>query len=633
MSTVISEILTHPLADILTVAVVHSLWIFTAIAAILYFTLKLSTFAQGAIRFRLSIGALMLSLMAFLLIMYFEINILTHLDTAVKNESSASTEMTYLFAYASSDQADFFNSELIFLIWLTGVMIFMIRYIFSWGYVLHISSEKYRVENPVLSDTLYNMIQEINSDLKVKIAESKSIATPVLTGIISPVILFPVGLVNHLSIAETRAIIAHELAHIIRKDLLVNVFLHIMEILFYYHPAIWWITSIAKTERENSCDDLALSYQTDRLILAGALIKVQEMSSNQNNPSSLVLAFNHSKYFSNRIKRILNMKTNMNYFNGRIVGLTLATAVVLMFTLHLTGKNNDSGQKETFENRSFLQSPFSGSDTIPSFKKESIIIQKKTDDKDVKLSIENGEVKELIIDGKKIDEKDFDKYEDIIAEVKPEKSPKANSFFFFDNDGSKGSFRFDFRNRSDFDSMFNNMDENLFMPFGFDKGNQRDMMDQLKKQMESMKFDFNFDFPENFEWNKREFGMPEIDELMKRLEKKGFQFEGGPQMFNFDFDVDEDGFDATSEWKSKESNVNEILGDALNRDGFLIPGKENKVELTGKYLKINGEKQPTNIWNKYKRIVEDVYGTELSKNSKLVFSITGKEPKRKYRIF
>jgi hypothetical protein len=43
----------------------------------------------------------------------------------------------------------------------------------------------------------------------------------------------------------------------------------------------------------------------------------------------------------------------------------------------------------------------------------------------------------------------------------------------------------------------------------------------------------------------------------------------------------------------------------LNKDGLLIPGQENKVELTGKHLKINGEKQPTNIYQKYKRIFEE----------------------------
>jgi len=83
----------------------------------------------------------------------------------------------------------------------------------------------------------------------------------------------------------------------------------------------------------------------------------------------------------------------------------------------------------------------------------------------------------------------------------------------------------------------------------------------------------------------------------------------------------------------RSSNFSEALGNALNRDGLLIPNKENKVELTGKHLKINGEKQPTNIYQKYKRIFEETSGTTLEKNSKLEFKFEGKESKRKYRVY
>ncbi|MBK8110645.1 MAG: hypothetical protein IPK46_10110 [Saprospiraceae bacterium] len=53
--------------------------------------------------------------------------------------------------------------------------------------------------------------------------------------------------------------------------------------------------------------------------------------------------------------------------------------------------------------------------------------------------------------------------------------------------------------------------------------------------------------------------------------------------------------------RDNEKNLEQLIGSQLNRDGFLIAGKNNKIELSGKNLKINGEKQPSNIWNKYKK--------------------------------
>ena len=58
--------------------------------------------------------------------------------------------------------------------------------------------------------------------------------------------------------AEVSAILAHELAYIKRQDYLINLFQSVIEIIFFYHPAVWWISSKVRAERENCCDDIAI---------------------------------------------------------------------------------------------------------------------------------------------------------------------------------------------------------------------------------------------------------------------------------------------------------------------------------------------------------------------------------------
>jgi len=111
-----------------------------------------------------------------------------------------------------------------------------------------------------------------------------------------------------------------------------------------------------------------------------------------------------------------------------------------------------------------------------------------------------------------------------------------------------------------------------------------------------------------------------------------FGFGDDDNSFGNGYNRDDD-FSSKIRNRNGAENFSDAIGNALNRDGLLITEKENKVELTGKYLKINGEKQPTNIFEKYKRIFEESSGTTLEKNSKLQFSFMGKEPKRKYRIY
>jgi len=145
-------------------------------------------------------------------------------------------------------------------------------------------------------------------------------------------------------------------------------------------------------------------------------------------------------------------------------------------------------------------------------------------------------------------------------------------------------------------------------------------MKKLQEQMGGMHFDFRgLDSLKGMEGFNFDFAFPNMDQ---------FKING--------IDVEDGLFDGASD-DSNMPKINEsyadIIGNALNRDGLLIPNESNKVELTGKHLKINGEKQPSNIYQKYRRIFEEESGTTLQKNSRLQFNIEGKVAKRKYRVY
>ena len=90
-------------------------------------------------------------------------------------------------------------------------------------------------------------------------------------GWLRPAILVPVAALSGLAAPELDAILAHELAHIRRHDYLVNIFQCVVETLVFYHPATWWISRVIRHERENCCDDIAISTCRDRRVDARAL--------------------------------------------------------------------------------------------------------------------------------------------------------------------------------------------------------------------------------------------------------------------------------------------------------------------------------------------------------------------------
>lgn len=311
------------------------------------------------------------------------------------------------------------------------------------------------------------------------------------------------------------------------------------------------------------------------------------------------------------------MKRLFNDSKIKWIASTVAIVAVLLITknawadykLHHPDDLLATDQPQT----SYLAQPM---DTLPQTG-EVIHIQKQTNDKSIKLSIENGVVTNLEIDGKKIDKKDYDQYQEIIDEASPKSSQQGNKSFFFFGDDPSGRMGLGGMNifSDSISSMFN---QDFFKGFqSIDMGDFDQMMAELNKHFEKLGFGGFQDSMKEFDGNNFNFSFPN---------HRNFHRDGGIWMD--DLDTTESSTDMP-----KDANLSAILGNALNSDGILVPNKINKVELTGKYLKINGEKQPNNLYEKYRRILEDESGIVLNKNSKLKFDIEGIAPKRKYRSF
>jgi beta-lactamase regulating signal transducer with metallopeptidase domain len=112
----------------------------------------------------------------------------------------------------------------------------------------------------------------------VALLESARVAGPMVLGHLRPVILLPLGAVAGLSPALLEALLAHELAHIVRRDYLLNLGLAVAEVLFFYHPAVWFMANCLRAERENCCDDQAAALcGGDGLRVARALAALAEL--------------------------------------------------------------------------------------------------------------------------------------------------------------------------------------------------------------------------------------------------------------------------------------------------------------------------------------------------------------------
>ncbi|HEX2607250.1 MAG TPA: M56 family metallopeptidase [Flavisolibacter sp.] len=120
------------------------------------------------------------------------------------------------------------------------------------------------------------LANDIGLTKSISLLQTVRVSVPVVIGHFKPLILVPVGFLNHLTTAEAEAVLLHELAHIKRHDYAVNVLQHVAELLFFFNPGLLWVSSQLRREREHCCDELALQHASGKRNYIDMLIRCRE---------------------------------------------------------------------------------------------------------------------------------------------------------------------------------------------------------------------------------------------------------------------------------------------------------------------------------------------------------------------
>jgi GWxTD domain-containing protein len=161
-------------------------------------------------------------------------------------------------------------------VWLAGVLGFQLRGVAAWMGARRLRGTGVCAAPGVWRIRLDRLAERARIARRVMLLESCLAEVPVVIGYLRPAILLPVGLVAGLPAAQVEAILLHELAHIRRRDYLVNVLQAMVESLLFYHPAVWWVSGVVRMEREHCCDDLVLEVSGNAPEYAAALTALEE---------------------------------------------------------------------------------------------------------------------------------------------------------------------------------------------------------------------------------------------------------------------------------------------------------------------------------------------------------------------
>ncbi|HWK73917.1 MAG TPA: M56 family metallopeptidase [Povalibacter sp.] len=148
-------------------------------------------------------------------------------------------------------------------LWALGCATLLLRWLILW---MRVRAEVNAADTPDFDLADFEM--------PLAVRTSRAHSEPGVAGILEPVLLLPAGIERRLTASQLRAVLAHELCHVRCCDNLTASIHMLVQAVFWFHPAVWWIGARMMEEREHACDEEALESGGDREDYAAGILAV-----------------------------------------------------------------------------------------------------------------------------------------------------------------------------------------------------------------------------------------------------------------------------------------------------------------------------------------------------------------------
>ena len=159
--------------------------------------------------------------------------------------------------------------------WSVGASLLLLRLLGGWGYARYLATRTARPASGEWQARLDALARRMDVRRPVRLRVTAGEVGPCVIGWRRPVILVPARVLATLPAWQVEAVLAHELAHIRRHDVLVNGWQSAAEALLFYHPAVWWTSRQIRAEREHGCDDRGAALCGSATAYARALVALE----------------------------------------------------------------------------------------------------------------------------------------------------------------------------------------------------------------------------------------------------------------------------------------------------------------------------------------------------------------------
>lgn len=324
--------LVYDLCGALFTTILHSIWQGCAVALIFATLSRHSRSSQS--RYLLAISLFAAAPLAFVLTF-----LRTYLHTPI------TVEPAMLYASPTPDLSIYSS-----IAWCVGAMFVGGRFLCAWiwlhAFVLRAANEA----PPPIQALFAASKRALKVPQRVAVRTSSLVRSPMLIGVIKPVVLIPISMTSGLAPSALSAVFAHELLHLRRFDHVVVLVQAVGETLLFYHPAVRWLSTEARRAREYRCDDDSILQLGDKYEYARALVALEQSRSENTIPALMM----NGGDLMDRVERILVTQTRTKSGGFNFVGLAFFMCIALLAHSISIGGEVEQSEVDTAANTQSL---------------------------------------------------------------------------------------------------------------------------------------------------------------------------------------------------------------------------------------------------------------------------------------
>ena len=208
---------------------------------------------------------------------------------------------------------------------------FLARIIFQFKYINGLKKSANFSQSNFLLNTLPPQVFKKTANIKIGL--SNQIDAPITFGWLNPIVLLPIAICNQLITKEIETILMHEIAHILRKDYIINIIISLNQTILFFNPFSILLNKEMSLQREIACDLMVIKNNPEKVEYMNALLKIAEHVNKriQKNTTLAIGILGSQSELLKRIQYFNNIKTNTSkqLILKLMMGLAFTTCIFL----------------------------------------------------------------------------------------------------------------------------------------------------------------------------------------------------------------------------------------------------------------------------------------------------------------